>query len=98
MREKMQNFGAGQREPNQAICNNQCTEHAPYEQPGAIGVRPKLALACRILAGRLAEPAIPEMRQAVRNFAGGQKNYQSDAQDARANKILNERITHRAGL
>lgn len=98
MWEEMQHFGAGKREPNQPIRDNQRAEHAPNEQPGAIGVRPNIVLARRILAGRLAEPAIPKVRQAVRDFAGGKKNYQPDAQNARANEVLDERITHRAGL
>lgn len=93
----MENFGGGEGEPDEAVGEDENAESAPNDEARAVKRRRSFGVdggGARKFAG----PPTPEAVEAVRDFRGGKQNHQSDAEYSGADQILNERITHCAGI
>lgn len=92
----MENFGGGEREPDESIDEDENAESAPDQEARAIeGWRRRVGGGER---RTLSCPAFPEAAEAARDFVGREQNHQADAENCGTDEILNERVTHGARI
>lgn len=92
----MENFGGGEGEPEEAVDDDEDAQRAPNEEASAIKGRRICAASggARALSG----PTSPKVTQAAGDLVGRKQNHQPDAENGGADKILDERVVHGAGI